>query len=122
MPDKTPRSSTKTTGKTDWATLESMTNDEAEAAAATDQDNQPWPADKPMHKMARVKRVRMQLRLSQDEFAERYHIPLSQLKAWERHEAVPDAVGHAYIEAIAGEPDGVAKALAAVSVRPQAAE
>ena len=122
MPDKTQRSKAKSKGQTDWAALDAMTDDEAEAAALADPDNQPWASDKPMHKMARVKRVRMQLQLSQDEFAARYHVPLSQLKAWERHEATPDPVAQAFIEAIAGEPDAVARALAAAAKHPQAAE
>jgi putative transcriptional regulator len=122
MPDKTQRSNSKPKGQTDWAALDAMTDDEAEAAALADANNQPWPSDRPMHKMARVKRVRMQLRLSQDEFAARYHVPLSQLKAWERHDVVPDPVAQAFIEAIAGEPDAVARALAAAAKHPQAAE
>jgi putative transcriptional regulator len=122
MPDKTQRSNAKPKGQTDWAALDAMTDEEAEAAALVDPDNQPWPSDKPMHKMARVKRVRMQLQLSQAEFAARYHIPLSQLKEWERHEAMPDPVAKAFIEAIAGEPDAVARALASAARHPQAAE
>jgi putative transcriptional regulator len=120
MPDKTLHPKPKPTGQTDWAALHAMTDDETEAAAQADPDNQP--SDKPMHKMARVKRVRMKLRLSQDEFAARYHVPLSQLKTWERHEATPDPVAQAFIEAIAGEPDAVARALAAAAKHPQAAE
>jgi putative transcriptional regulator len=122
MPDKTQRSNSQPKGQTDWAAIDAMTDDEAEAAALADPDNQPSSSDKPMHKMARVKRVRMQLRLSQDEFASCYHVPLNQLKAWERHEAVPDPVAQAFIEAIAGEPDAVARALAAAAFHPQAAE
>jgi putative transcriptional regulator len=122
MPDKTQRSSANPKGQTDWAALEAMSDEEAETAALADPDNQPWPSDQPMHKMARVKRVRKQLRLSQDEFAARYHVPLGQLKAWERHEATPDPIAQAFIEAIAGEPEAVARALAAAEKHPQAAE
>jgi putative transcriptional regulator len=122
MPDKTQLSNSKPIGQTDWAALDAMTDAEAEAAALADPDNQPWASDKPMDKMARVKRVRMQLQLSQDEFAARYHVPLSRLKAWERHDVMPDAVVQPSIEAIAGEPDAVARALAAAERHPQAAE
>ena len=115
MPEKTDPSDTKgqPQGKTDWAALDAMTDEEIEAAACSDPDA-PLPRDdRPMRKMSRAKRVRFDLRLSQHVFAERYDIPFATLNAWERHEAEPDAVALAFLDAIAADPEGVAKALAA---------
>jgi putative transcriptional regulator len=109
-------------GGMDWAAFDALTPDEVMAAALSDPDAQPWPEGKPMRRIARAKFVRFKLRMTEQEFADRYHIPLATLKAWERHEAIPDAVALAYLGAIEADPEGVAKAVA-VSQRPaQAAE
>ena len=108
--------------QTDWAALAAMTEEEVMAAALSDPDAQPWPEGKEMHRVAKAKWLRFKLMLSQENFANRYHIPLATLIAWERHEAEPDAVALAYIAAIAGDPEGVAKALARSETVPKAAE
>lgn len=71
--------------------------------------------------IARAKRIRLALRLSQQDFSDRYHIPLATISAWERHEVEPDAVAIAFLDAIAVDPDGLAKALSRPSGRPEAA-
>ena len=98
------------TGKTDWAALDAMTDAQAEAAALADPDAPP--ATSNSRRMALAKRVRMGLKLSPHVFAERYHIPLATLMAWERHEIEPDAVACAFLGAIAADPVGLAAALA----------
>lgn len=108
--------------ETDWAALDAMTEEEVLAAALSDPDAQPWPEGKPMHRIARAKFIRFKLVLSQEDFASRYRIPLEALVAWERHEATPDAVALAYLDAIAGDPEGVARALAVTAQPAQAAE
>lgn len=124
MPDETrkTRQSRAATGTTDWAAVDALTDEEAEAAARADPDAPPLPAGRSMHAMARTKRLRRALQLGQEEFASRYHIPLEILLAWERYEAEPDAVATAFLDAIAGDPEGVAKALAAVTDKQKAAE
>ena len=109
-------------GETDWAALDAMTEEEIMAAALSDPDAQPWPEGKTMHRVAKAKWIRFKLVLSQEDFAERYHIPLATLKAWERHELETDPVALAYLTAIEGDPDGVAKALRAAPATAQAAE
>lgn len=106
-------------GKTDWAALDAMTDEEAEAAALADPDCPPLDD---AHPMARAKRIRITLKLSQQAFAERYHIPVSTLMDWERHAAQPDVVATAFLDAIASDPEGVAKALLRSSEKPEAAE
>ena len=100
-----------TVGKTDWAALEAMTDEEAEAAALADPDAPPLIGDRPLRPMTRAKRVRFDLRLSRQEFADRYHIPLATLTAWERRGLEPDAVALAFLDAIAADAEGIANAL-----------
>ena len=100
-----------TVGKTDWAALEAMTDEEAEAAALADPDAPPLMGDRPLRPMTRAKRVRFGLRLSRQEFADRYHIPLATLTAWERRDLEPDAAAMAFLDPIAADAEGIANAL-----------
>jgi putative transcriptional regulator len=113
MPDKTRPSEQgrQPGGKTDWAALDAITDEAAEAAAVTDPDCPPLGDGQAAHPMAQVKRLRLKLKLGQQAFADRYHIPLKTLVAWERHESMPDAVAIAFLHAIAADPEGLAKAL-----------
>lgn len=109
-------------GKTDWSALDAMTDEEVEAAAAADPEFPPLPAGRKMHPMAKSKRFRIKHAVSQEQFAERYHIPLETLRSWERYETRPDAVADAFLDAIVADPEGVAKALAGSGGGKQAAE
>jgi len=55
-----------------------MTEAEIEAAAAADPDARPMTADelKKVRRIPRIKTLRRALGLTQEEFAERYHVPL----------------------------------------------
>ena len=66
-----------------------------------------------MRQTPRVKVIRRALRLSKEEFAVRYHVPLKVVEDWESRAAEPDDVARAYLLAIAGDPEGVADALVA---------
>ena len=122
MPNKIPpaSSSAPDVGKTDWVAVDALTEAQVIAAASVDDACPPSGLDQVFHKMARAKSIRLKLRLSQEEFAARFHIPRETLAAWERHKCVPDAVAQAFLDAIAADPEGVAKALA--MSKPQAAE
>jgi putative transcriptional regulator len=100
-------------GKTDWARLNVMTDEEVHAAALADPDAQPL-TDERLDKMVRVPRtktLRRALGLSQEEFAARYHIPVGTLRDWEQGRFEPDAAARAYLAVIAREPEIVRKAL-----------
>ena len=118
MSDKIPPTKEKAgpTGKTNWAALGAMTDEEAEARARSDPDAPPLPEGQTMRRMTAAKRVRFDLRLSREEFSERYRIPLATITSWERREYEPDAVATAFLDAIAADPEGVARALAKKSV------
>ena len=101
-----------------------MTDEEITLAALSDPDAQPL-TDAQLARMRRVSKamfIRRQIPLSRAEFAARYHIPLAQLEAWERHEVEPDAVAMAYLALIAADPDGVAATLVKQAMPAQAAE
>lgn len=92
-----------------WAKLDAMSEAEKLDAARGDPDNPPLSAARleRMRPMAFAKRIRWALRLSQEEFAAAYAIPLEILKRWERFQAEPDAVALAYLRAIERNPEGV---------------
>lgn len=100
-------------GGTDWERLRAMTDEEVEAAALGDPDAQPVAAEAlaRMRRVPRVKTLRRALGLTQEEFAARYQIPLGTLRDWEQARAEPDQPARAYLKAIAGDPEGVRRAL-----------
>ena len=101
--------------RTDWARVDAMTDEQVHAAAVAD------PAARPMtpeelakaRRVPRVKTLRRALGLTQEEFAARYLIPLGTLRDWEQGRTEPDQPARAYLKAIAGNPEGVLRALAA---------
>ena len=100
--------------KTDWKRLRGMTEEEVHAAALADPDAQPL-TDADLARMKRVPRIktlRRALRLTQEEFAARYHIPLGTLRDWEQGRCEPDQPARAYLTVIARDPEGVTRALA----------
>ncbi|WP_231712550.1 helix-turn-helix domain-containing protein [Vineibacter terrae] len=101
--------------KHDWSRVDAMTDEQVLAAALADPDAQPLTPER-MARMQRtppVRVIRRALNLSQQEFAARYHIPIGTLRDWEQSRKDPDAAARAYLRAIAGDPDGVRKALRA---------
>lgn len=90
-----------------------MTEDEILRAAMDDPDAQPLTsADfKRMKRVPQVKLIRRALGLTQEEFAERYRIPLGTLRDWEQGRSEPDQPVKAYLRVIATEPTVTARAL-----------
>jgi putative transcriptional regulator len=91
-----------------------MTDGEVHAAALADPDAQPLTdADQArMKRVPRIKTLRRALRLTQEEFATRYRIPLGTLRDWEQGRCEPDQPARAYLTVIARDPEGVTRALA----------
>jgi putative transcriptional regulator len=90
-----------------------MTPEAVEKAARADRDVQPLTeADlKRMKRTPQAKVIRRALELTQEEFADRYHIPLGTLRDWEQGRAEPDQPAKAYLMVIAGDPDHVNRVL-----------
>lgn len=106
--------------KHDWSRLAAMTEEQRRAAALADPDAQPL-SDADMDRMQptpRLKIIRRALKLTQEEFAARYQIPLGTLRDWEQGAKKPDQAARAYLRAIAGDPAGVQRALHAPMRRP----
>jgi len=99
---------------TDWARLRAMTDEEVTAAALADPDAQPLTETRSanMKRVPRAKTLRRALGLTQEEFATRYHIPVGTLRDWEQGRSEPDQPARAYLTVIAGDPEGVLRALA----------
>jgi putative transcriptional regulator len=105
--------------KTDWSGLDTMTDAERRAAARADPDARPmtdeeWEA---APRVPRINIIRRALRLSQQDFAAHYRIPIGTLRDWEQGRKEPDAAAKAYLDVIASEPEMVRKALARRRVR-----
>ncbi|HEY7549566.1 MAG TPA: helix-turn-helix domain-containing protein [Hyphomicrobiaceae bacterium] len=101
--------------ESDWAALRRMTEEEINAAALTDPDNPPRTPEREKHlkRVPQVKVMRRALHLTQEEFAQRFHIPLGTLRDWEQGKTQPDQTARAYLRVIARNPKAVLEALEA---------
>jgi putative transcriptional regulator len=99
--------------KQDWTRFEAMTDEEHHAAALADPDAQPWTEEDLRRAKPRTRAfvIRRAFRLSQEEFAAKFHIPLGTLRDWEQGRKEPDAAARAYLKVIASDPEVVIKAL-----------
>ena len=97
----------------DWSAFDAMTDAERHAAALSDPDARPMTEDdfSRARLTPRAKIIRRAMRLSQEEFAERFQIPLGTLRDREQGRKQPDAATRAYLKVIAREPDAVRRAL-----------
>ena len=83
-------------------------------------ETMPYPDDRPltdadlvrMKRTPQVKVVRRAMGLTQEEFANQFHIPIGTLRDWEQGRNVPDKAAEAYLRVIARDPDAVRRALA----------
>ena len=93
--------------------LRPMTDEEVESAALSDPDNQPLTEEDFAHmkRTPQVKIIRRALRLTQEEFASRYRIPLGTLRDWEQGRSEPDQTARAYLKVIAADPEIVQRLL-----------
>jgi putative transcriptional regulator len=102
-----------TESKQDWSRADAMTDEEFHAAALADPDAQPLTPERlaRMKRTPQVKVIRRALDLSQEEFAERFRIPLGTLRDWEHGRKDPDAAARAYLIVIGRNPVAVSEAL-----------
>lgn len=99
--------------RTDWERLRNMTDEEALANAEADPDAQPL-TDEQLEEMQPgtvVLRLRLALKLTQKDFAERFHLSLSVVRDWEQLRSKPSLAAQALLCAIEDNPQGVARAL-----------
>jgi putative transcriptional regulator len=100
--------------KTDWARINAMTDTEVVAAARSDPDAQPLTGKQlaRMRRVPQVKLLRQRLDMTQVEFAEAFHLPITTLRDWEQHRSTPDAPARALLLAIERNPGVMRKLLA----------
>jgi putative transcriptional regulator len=99
--------------KHNWTLADVMTEADIHAAALSDPDAQPLTPKRlaRMKRTPQVKVIRRALGLSQEEFAERFHIPLGTLRDWEQGRKDPDTAARAYLRVIGRNPTAVVEAL-----------
>jgi putative transcriptional regulator len=99
--------------KTDWRAFDAMSAQERHRAAVSDPDAQPATAAQ----LARARRVpsvralREKLKLTQEEFAARFHLPLGTVRDWEQGAHRPDRAAQVLLTVIAKDPEAVTRAL-----------
>lgn len=84
------------------------------AAALSDPDAQPLTPEQlaKMRRVSRVKVLRQRLGMTQAEFAEAYHLPITTLRDWEQRRSTPDAPARALLLAIERDPEVMRRLLA----------
>ncbi len=92
-----------------------MSEEEIEAAARADPDAQPLSAAdlQRMRRTPRAKIIRRAFRLTQEQFAACFRIPIGTVRDWEQGISEPDAAARAYLIVIAADPVGVCRAFVA---------
>jgi putative transcriptional regulator len=101
-------------GKTDWARLDALTDEDVTRAARSDLDAQPLTAEQlsKMRRVPRVKALRQRLDMTQAQFAAAFHLPITTLRDWEQHRSTPDAPARALLLAIERDPEMMRRLLA----------
>jgi putative transcriptional regulator len=99
---------------TDWTGVDAMTDAQIHKAAASDRNAQPLTNAQlaRMKRITPVKRLRIELGLSQTEFSERFQIPVGTIRDWEQRVSEPDAAAQAYLKVIAADAAFVERVLA----------
>jgi putative transcriptional regulator len=84
-----------------------MTEEDVLAAARSDPDAQPLTPEQlaKMRRVSRVKVLRQRLAMTQAEFAQAFHLPITTLRDWEQRRSVPDAPARALLLAIERDPE-----------------
>jgi len=90
------------------------TDEEVAAAALSDPDAQPLTPEQlgSMRRVSRVKVLRRRLGMTQAEFAEAFHLPITTLRDWKQRRSTPDAPARALLLAIERDPKVMRRLLA----------
>ena len=100
-------------GKTDWARLKSMSDEEVHKAALADPDNPPL-SEQELDRLKpppQVKAIREELGMTQREFASAYHLSVATVRDWEQGRYLPDQAARTLLKLIARKPRVVERAL-----------
>ena len=99
--------------KHNWTRADAMSEAEIHAAALSDPDAQPLTPEQlaKMRRVSRVKVLRQRLDMTQAEFAEAFHLPITTLRDWEQHRSTPDAPARVLLLAIERDPKAMKRLL-----------
>lgn len=99
--------------KTDWRAFDAMTEEERHAAAVSDPDCPPATEAQlaRARRVVNVRAIRQSMNLRQEEFAERFGLPLGTVRDWEQGAHRPDRAAQVLLTVIARDPDAVVRAL-----------
>lgn len=99
--------------KSDWRAFDAMSEKDRHLAALSDPDAPP--ATKAQLARARrvpdVRALRHKLKMTQEEFAARFHLPLGTVRDWEQGAHRPDKAAQVLLRVIARDPAAVERAL-----------
>jgi putative transcriptional regulator len=100
--------------KADWRAFDAMSEEELHEAALSDPDCPPVTELQlaRAHRVPNVRALREKLKLTQEQFAARFHLPLGTIRDWEQGAHRPDKAAQVLLTVIARDPDGVARTLA----------
>ncbi|WP_404420979.1 helix-turn-helix domain-containing protein [Thalassospira australica] len=98
----------------DRARLDAMDDNVIAQAASDDPDNPVLTYDElqEFRPVSDAREVRLKLKLTQEAFAKRFHIPVGTLRDWEQHRTEPDTTARSLIKLISVAPDLVESVLA----------
>ena len=99
--------------KTDWRAFDAMSEGERHAAATSDPDCPPATQAQlaRARRVPRVQAIRQRMNLTQEEFAQRFGLPLGTVRDWEQGAHRPDRAAQVLLRVIAKDPDAVIRAL-----------
>jgi putative transcriptional regulator len=110
MPDGTER---EFVSQTDWAAFDAQTDEEVMAAVLSDTDGVVLTDEERRERhVPNVRKIRQKLQLTQEQFAERFQVPIGTLRDWEQGVTMPDKAARSYLRVIAKNPQAVVDALA----------
>lgn len=99
--------------KRDWRAFDAKSEEERHRAARSDPDCPPATKEQlaRAHRVPSVRALRKKLKLTQQEFAARFHLPIGTVRDWEQGAHHPDKAAQVLLAVIAKDPEAVARAL-----------
>jgi putative transcriptional regulator len=98
-------------GKTDWERTDAITEAEAYQNAEKDPDAQPLSLKKSLEQTIDIKLIRSKLSMTQEQFANTFHLSLPTLRDWEQNRVRPDQAARTLLRVIERNPEAVKIAL-----------
>ena len=105
-------------GQTDWKRVDALSESEVHARALDDSDNPPL-TERELRQLGRVpdvRAIRQKLNLTQQDFAETFHLSLATVRDWEQARTQPDQAARTLLRVIEKDPEAVQRALQKVEV------